>query len=61
MCFISVGLNFGFGVKFYFSALVSLSVILLVNSRCSSLKLNPHLISHFINFSVTSTLCSVDI
>ncbi len=25
MCFISVGLNFGFGVKFYFSALVSLS------------------------------------
>ncbi len=31
------------------------SVILLVNSRCSSLKLNPHLISHFIH-SLTSVL-----
>ncbi len=57
MCFISVDLNFRFGCKFCFSALVSLflSVILLVNSRCSSLKLNPHLISHFI-LSLTSVL-----
>ncbi len=57
MFFISVDLYFGFGCKFCFSALVSLflSVILLVNSRCSSLKFNPHLISHFI-LSLTSVL-----
>ncbi len=56
MCFISVDLNFGFGCKFCFSARASLSFgDSTVKSRCSTLKLNPHLINHFI-LSLTSVL-----